>query len=166
MGDRLRILLECLNKLETLLSPMKISSIWETEPMIIKDQPEFLNMAVCGSFSDTPENLLKELWKIEDSAGRNRQNEISKGPRPLDLDILLFGNREIHTEILDVPHPAIKERAFVLQPLLELNAELCEPGSGTVYAGLLEDVENQGIICYKNSEQVKTLLKDRYDRKL
>ena len=166
IGDRLQTLLDCLQKLDNMLSSMRISSIWETEPMIVKDQPEFLNMAVSGSTADTPEKLLKALWEIEDSAGRNREKEVSKGPRPLDLDILLYGNSKIHSEILVIPHPAIRERGFVLMPLKELNPELKEPESGTLYSDFLIDVENQGIICYKSSDQVERLLKDRYGRKL
>ena len=166
LGDRLSILLDCLKKLASLLTDMAYSSIWETEPMIVEDQPEFLNMAVKGLYPGTAEELLKELWKIEDSAGRNRRQEIIKGPRPLDLDLLLFGEERIQTEILQVPHPGIKQRSFVLTPLIELTPALKEPESGILYAGFQQDVENQGIICYKTHDQVATTLKDRYGGKL
>ena len=126
LGERMATLIEAIHKMEVFLKETQYSSIWETAPQMVEDQPAFLNMVFCGAFSGTPEDLIKRLWVIEQEAGRNRKNEIPKGPRPLDLDILLYGEEQIKTEILTIPHPLMTDRAFVLAPLTEIRNNLKE----------------------------------------
>ena len=79
-------------------------------------------MVVCGAVREglTPHDLLAEIHKIEAKYGRNRKKELRFGPRPLDIDIELFGDMEIDDEALTIPHPRMRERAFVLVPFLEI----------------------------------------------
>ena len=158
MGDRLGHLRAAAEQLDEILSEPEMSSVWETEPLIVEDQPRFLNMVFSGGWDGSPEDLLRQLWIIEDAEGRNRSGVRPKGPRPLDLDIILFGDRVIRTGMLTVPHPGVRDRAFVLVPLRELDPELRDPGDGVLYASLIDSIENQGIICYRNREPEGRLL--------
>ena len=164
LGDRMASLIEAIHKMEVFLQETQFSSIWETAPQIIENQPSFLNMVFCGFFSGPPEDLIKRLWVIEQEAGRNRKNEIPKGPRPLDLDILLYGEEQIKTDILTIPHPLMTERAFVLAPLTEIRETLKEPSSGILYRDYLASIVNQDFICYKNQAELKALLEENKDR--
>ena len=114
-----------------------VSRVYETEPVGFTDQPPFLNMVVRLETDLGPEVLLELLRTIEQERGRERTHR--NAPRTLDLDILLYDDREIQHPGLIVPHPRMTERAFVLVPLLELDAELREPGTGRAYAEYLEE---------------------------
>ena len=157
-GDRLSTLLQAIRELENFVKDLKFSSVWETAALIVEDQPPFLNMVVEGQYEGTAEDLIKKLWELENRAGRDRSKEIQKGPRPLDLDILLYGRECINTEILTIPHPGIRERAFVLVPLKELDKSLRDPLTGELYAPCLDAIENQSFICYKNESEFAKLL--------
>ena len=106
--------------LEKLLKNMRCSSIYQTSPQDYLEQDDFFNMVVEGEYEGSPLSLLEEIQKIETVNGRNREREIAKGPRTLDIDILFFGDFSVDLPNLIVPHPQIKKRAFVLIPLLEL----------------------------------------------
>ena len=101
------------------------SSIYETQPQGMKDQPWFLNMVVRVKTDLSARELLQALLDIEGRMGRKRL--VRWGPRVIDLDILLFDREEIHEEDLCVPHPRMTERAFVLVPLLELAPDISLP---------------------------------------
>ncbi len=108
------------------LSCLKTSSIYVTKAMYYENQSDFHNMVVEGNFLGTPQELLSFVNQIESELGRNRSNEFRNGPRSMDIDIELFGNIHINTENLQIPHPRITERCFVLIPMLEIfhkNAE-------------------------------------------
>lgn len=94
------------------------SGLYETEPVGYRHQPRFLNAVACLETALAPEKLLDVLLGIEQAFGRRRT--IRWGPRTLDLDLLLYGERRVHSDRLIVPHPRLFERAFVLVPLLEL----------------------------------------------
>jgi len=94
------------------------SSLYETEPMEIAHQPWFLNCAVALETELMPKRLLKAILGIEQQMGRRRTQP--KGPRSIDIDILLFGNSVVETAGLTIPHPAMHERRFVLVPLAEI----------------------------------------------
>ena len=98
------------------------SSIYETEPVGYIDQQSFLNMTVKVGTSYTPLQLLEVTQKIEDSGGRKRS--VRFGPRTIDLDILLYNHENIKLEQLEIPHPRMLERAFVIAPLLEIEPHL------------------------------------------
>lgn len=111
-------------------------------------QPDFINAAVVLETRLTPEALLQELLSIERRAGRLRDAETAStkwGPRALDLDLLLYGNRVINQPGLRVPHPYLHERAFALVPLAEIAPDMAIPGHGAV-AEVLRRVDAEGIV--------------------
>ena len=112
------------------------------------DQPDFLNLVVAGSTLLTPKDLLKRLQAIETAFGRDRSQERFKGPRTLDIDILLYGNDVITSHDLIIPHPGLTERAFVLVPLLEIAPQLRHPSGGESFASHLAAVSGQGIYLH------------------
>ncbi len=119
----------CLRAIELLekkgITVVKRSSLYETEPWGMKDQPLFLNMAIEIETDLNPVQLLKALKDIEKAAGREKS--CKWGPRILDLDILLFDDIVVHQENLEIPHPLMHERAFVLEPLCEIASGLRHP---------------------------------------
>lgn len=108
------------------------SGLYRNPPMGPADQPDYVN-AVAGLLTRlTPADLLSELLGIERRMGRRRQPVSRWGPRVIDLDLLLYGDRIIDTRNLSVPHPGISRRNFVLFPLLDIAPELAIPGQGKV----------------------------------
>ncbi len=109
-------------ELSAIMSNCIFSSIYKTKAMYVEDQEDFYNMAALGYVEDEADafEFLKTINKIEEKYGRDRDKEIRFGPRSLDIDIELFGNEVINTDILQIPHIRIEERAFVLVPALEI----------------------------------------------
>jgi 2-amino-4-hydroxy-6-hydroxymethyldihydropteridine diphosphokinase len=107
-----------------------VSQLRETEPVGVVDQPLFLNGAVVLDTSLSPRELLDRLLEIERELGRVR--DVRWGPRVVDLDLLVYGDRQIDEPGLRVPHPRLHERRFALEPLAELDPELDVPGLGRV----------------------------------
>jgi 2-amino-4-hydroxy-6-hydroxymethyldihydropteridine diphosphokinase len=106
---------------------LSVSSFYETEPVEFTCQPWFLNCAVELETERMPKQLLSSILSIEQELGRRRQDSRVKGPRVIDIDILLFGNSIIDTPQLTVPHPAMQHRRFVLEPLSEIAPEARHP---------------------------------------
>jgi 2-amino-4-hydroxy-6-hydroxymethyldihydropteridine diphosphokinase len=104
-----------------------VSSFRETDPVGVVDQPRFVNAAAALETSLRPRELLERLLDVERSLGRDRAVEERWGPRTVDLDLLLYGGESIDEPGLEVPHPRLAERAFVLEPLLELDPDLRLP---------------------------------------
>ncbi len=102
-----------------------MSSFYETEPVEVTTQPWFLNCAVKLETEKMPKQLLKGILDVEQEMGRRRTQ--NKGPRNIDIDILLFANSIVETKGLTIPHPALHERRFVLQPLVEIAPEMRHP---------------------------------------
>jgi 2-amino-4-hydroxy-6-hydroxymethyldihydropteridine diphosphokinase len=145
-GDSLRILGEALEALGEALEELRGASIFETEPLHVRDQARFLNTAVAGIYRGEPRELLEELHRIETRFGRDRARERRWGERTLDIDILLFGGRVIsEPPDLEIPHPRLTERRFALTPLLELCPEASDPRTGRPYGELLALLPPQGI---------------------
>jgi 2-amino-4-hydroxy-6-hydroxymethyldihydropteridine diphosphokinase len=107
-----------------------VSRLRETEPVGVAEQPLFLNGAVALDTSLSPRELLDRLLEIERGLGRVR--ELRWGPRVVDLDLLVYGDRQVEEPGLRVPHPRLHERRFALEPLAELDPELDVPGLGRV----------------------------------
>ena len=103
------------------------SSYYSTEPVGYADQPAFLNAAIALETSFAPEDLLDRLLAIERSFGRDRSHGIPNGPRTLDLDLILYGNRVVSTPALQLPHPRMAERTFVLVPMAEIAPRRIHP---------------------------------------
>jgi len=125
IGDRAANLNSAIERLGALGTIEKISSFYETEPVEFTAQPWFLNIAVKLDTEKMPKQLLAGILDIEQQMGRRRTQK--KGPRAIDIDILLFGNSIIDTKGLTVPHPAMHERRFVLEPLAEIAPEVRHP---------------------------------------
>jgi 2-amino-4-hydroxy-6-hydroxymethyldihydropteridine diphosphokinase len=135
LGDRELNLRRALERLEE-LGPVRASSIRETDPVGVTDQPKFLNAAAELATELPPRELLERLLEIERELGRDRAAERRWGPRVIDLDLLLFEEEAIDEPGLTVPHPRLADRRFVLEPLCELNEELTLP-DGTRVQDLL-----------------------------
>ena len=118
----LQLLAGAVEELNRVLVKAKFSSVYRTRAMYVENQDDFYNMTAVGFVADEtkPENLLKTTQKIEAEFGRDRSKEIRFGPRSLDIDIELFGDEKIDTPDLQIPHPRVKERAFVLVPAIEI----------------------------------------------
>jgi 2-amino-4-hydroxy-6-hydroxymethyldihydropteridine diphosphokinase len=114
------------------------SSLYSTEPVGFHAQPRFLNAVVALDTALEPLQLLKNLLAIEQEFGRDRANSFANGPRTLDLDILLFGDLKISELDLEIPHPRLAERAFVLVPLAEIAPQIQIPGQAKTAAHLLQ----------------------------
>jgi 2-amino-4-hydroxy-6-hydroxymethyldihydropteridine diphosphokinase len=147
LGDRLQNLRHALTALRLEgISITRESSIYETEPQEIQHQPWFLNIAVECRTKLFPLQLLAVLRHIEKTLGRDRTAAaISKGPRLIDIDILLYGNTVIDTPELVVPHPRMMDRRFVLAPMAEIAPELRHPVSGLLLRDQLNRIEGQVV---------------------
>jgi 2-amino-4-hydroxy-6-hydroxymethyldihydropteridine diphosphokinase len=108
-----------------------VSTLRDTDPVGVVEQPRFLNGAVAVETELPPRELLERLLAVELALGRTREGP-RFGPRTIDLDLLLYGDVELDEPGLTVPHPRLAERRFVLEPLAELDAELVVPGRGGV----------------------------------
>ena len=128
-----------LKLLPDLVTVSEVSSIYESEPVGVKDQPWFVN-TVCAAYTDlSPQDLLAYLKHIEGQMGRIMS--FKDGPRIIDIDILFYGDHVIDTPDLTIPHPRIAERGFVLHPLSELNPLLFHPVESRTVAQMLSALD-------------------------
>ncbi len=144
VGDRERMLQEALDQLHAPdLTIARLSSVYETEPMEVRVQPWFLNLVAEARTDLFPRQLLARVGKVEQRLGRRRLK--AKGPRTIDIDILLYGNFVVMTPQLTIPHPRLAERRFVLAPLAELAPDLRHPVSRRSIRELLGAISGQSI---------------------
>jgi 2-amino-4-hydroxy-6-hydroxymethyldihydropteridine diphosphokinase len=125
------------------LTVIRASSIYETAPRDVLDQPFFLNQVLEVQTDLFPRQLFERAKQVERKMGRVRSQP--KGPRLIDVDILLYGDAVVHAEGLDIPHVAIAERRFVLEPLSELAPDLRHPVIKKTVRQLLNTVGDQGV---------------------
>ena len=125
VGDRQAYLGKAIERLQTKGRIVSVSSFYETEPVEFTDQSWFLNCAVSLETTEMPEELMATIFEIEQELGRQRVQP--KGPRTIDIDILLIGDKVIDSPELTVPHPAMHERRFVLAPLAEIAPAVRHP---------------------------------------
>jgi 2-amino-4-hydroxy-6-hydroxymethyldihydropteridine diphosphokinase len=147
LGDRAGFLLLAVRgMLAAGLDVIRLSSIYETQPVEYTEQPMFLNLVaeLRGSTLPTPEQTLARLLRIEFALGRTR--DIRLGPRTIDLDLLLFKDEQRDTEFLTLPHPRLHLRRFVLVPLSELVPNLVHPVLQQSISDLLANCEDQSIV--------------------
>lgn len=114
-------------------------------PQIDVDQAVFWNAAAAGSWPGTPEGFLERLLMWESAAGRVRDPLRPKGPRRIDLDLLVFGSEIRRSRRLSLPHPGLVHRRFALEPLLEVWPEALDPESGLPWSRKLQDLPDQGV---------------------
>jgi 2-amino-4-hydroxy-6-hydroxymethyldihydropteridine diphosphokinase len=147
LGDRVANLQHALDSLieSDVLTDATFSSIYETEPVGGPEQDPYLNAVVRGVTPLEPEHLLTAVHRIENQLGRVR--EVHWGPRTVDIDILAYNNLALETPDLVIPHPRAHERAFVLIPWNELDAQFVIAGHGTVQE-CLADVSRDGVELY------------------
>lgn len=145
LGDSPGLIQKAMELLGNYLGDIHCSSLWLSKPRYRLDQPDFINAVVTGLCDMEPGELLKAIQGIEARLGRDRSTVPEKGARTIDIDILLFGRRIIAEEDLIVPHPGMRERKFVLLPLVELDSKLKDPVSGRLFKDFLAELPPQGI---------------------
>lgn len=144
LGDRECLLERALEKLAAAgIRPVRISPVFETQPLERRAQPWFLNMVVEAQTELLPRVLWMRIRRIELELGRRRL--APKGPRPIDIDLLLYGEAVIRTRELIVPHPRMSKRRFVLEPLAELAPQLRRPLDGRPIRRLRETTRRQTV---------------------
>ncbi|HSQ24730.1 MAG TPA: 2-amino-4-hydroxy-6-hydroxymethyldihydropteridine diphosphokinase [Pyrinomonadaceae bacterium] len=146
LGERAgNLLLALRGMMEAAICVCRVSSIYETQPVSEVEQPPFLNMvAEVGNPLPPPEQMMARLLRIEFLLGRIRN--VKDGPRTIDLDLLLYGDLESHTEFLTLPHPRLHERRFVLEPLVELAPLLMHPTLKCTATELLESLQDDSAV--------------------
>jgi 2-amino-4-hydroxy-6-hydroxymethyldihydropteridine diphosphokinase len=136
-GDREANLREAVRRIGALGEVRAVSSFYDTEPVGYREQPRFLNGAILLETELGPQELMGELLSVERSMGRERVGAIAKGPRVIDLDLLLYGDWVLWAEDLILPHPEMQKRRFVLEPLAEIAPEWVHPVLGVTVREML-----------------------------
>lgn len=143
LGQRQENLVAALAQLCAFITLQQISSLYETVPVGYLDQPPFFNVACSGYTSLSPQELLARAKSVEHKVGRRAT--FHNGPRIVDIDVLMYDNLILTQEDLVLPHPRMRERAFVLVPFAEIAPTLRDPVSGNTIAKLQHMVGNQGV---------------------
>lgn len=138
VGDRRAQLGRALAGLDAFAAVTALSSVYETEPVGYAAQPDFWNLVARVATRLEPQDLLGRVKQLEADAGR--RPSFRDAPRPLDVDILLYGSRRIDSPELTVPHPRMLQRRFVLEPLAEIGSELRHPVTGRTIAEHLAEL--------------------------
>jgi len=159
LGDRLEMLRRATARLASrngVSAIAKTSSVWETAPRGIESQPAFLNAVLEVKTRYAPEALLAAALSVERSMGRKRAPGTRWGPRVIDLDLLLLGERVIDSPTLTIPHPRLHERAFVLVPLCEVLPDARHPVHGVPLATLRDGLSEQldGVVRIAGPQQL------------
>ncbi len=150
LGDREKNLEEARDRIAAFVNITRVSSIYETEPVGVKEQPWFLNQVLAGTTTLSPVDLLRRVKKIETEMGRTEG--IRFGPRPIDIDILFYDRVIELSPILTIPHPRLHARAFVLTPLAEIAPEFIHPRLRVPIRTLLDRLESpEDVKPYKPS---------------
>ncbi len=153
LGDRYRQLLAALKLLGPHLGGMEHSSVYESPPWGILDQPSFLNCCCSGRWEGRPQELLRKIKAIEARLGRRPTRRW--GERLIDIDILILGDVVISTADLQIPHPQLANRRFVCRPLADLSPDLVVPGLGASVAALADRLAaSESLNLWREREEV------------
>ncbi len=153
LGNRYQSLLSALVRLAEILGGVEVSAVYETQPWGVADQPNFLNCACRGQFSESPQALLAAVKRIEFDLGRRPTRHW--GERVIDIDILIFGDRAISSPQLTIPHPLIAQRRFVCAPLSDLASDLSiAPDSRSASAVARDLAEKEELAIYRQKGAV------------
>jgi 2-amino-4-hydroxy-6-hydroxymethyldihydropteridine diphosphokinase len=154
LGDRMTNIVRALKMLSENdeIKLEALSSLFETEPVDYVDQPFFINCVAKISTSYNPPSLLKALKSIEKNMGRAPDSHLM--PRPIDLDILLFDNLFLNSQELIIPHPKLKSRRFVLEPLIEIAPDIIDPVVSAPLSAYLVIVSDQKLLRIPDSKEV------------
>jgi 2-amino-4-hydroxy-6-hydroxymethyldihydropteridine diphosphokinase len=144
LGDRLTNLQRAVSLLQRRVRVLKVSDVYETEPWGVTDQPRFLNCALEGETTLTPPELLEYIKSFEQEMGRTASERY--GPRVIDVDILLYDELIYLDERLEIPHPRMSERRFVLVPLAQLAPDTLHPVKKETMAALLARLPDEGDV--------------------
>jgi 2-amino-4-hydroxy-6-hydroxymethyldihydropteridine diphosphokinase len=144
LGQRRQLLLSAIERLGRVGSVVSVSSVYETQPLEVTDQPWFLNCAVAIETNYPPEQLLREILAIERDMGRERTRK--KGPRKIDIDILLFGDGVVESPQLAIPHRSMHGRRFVLEPLAEIAPDARHPLLKKTVRELLTELRDTQVV--------------------
>lgn len=148
LGERLANLSFGLQRIRQVADAVVVSSVYETEPRYVENQPSFFNACCTGCTRLTPRQMLAHLQDSERSAGRHRGGP-RYGPRILDLDLLLYESAVIRLPELTVPHPGLRERPFILVPLAEIAGDwvVPDPGGGAdrTVRSLVDEAGDAGV---------------------
>jgi 2-amino-4-hydroxy-6-hydroxymethyldihydropteridine diphosphokinase len=147
LGDRQNNILNAIEYLSSndVVSDVKLSSFYETEPVGNLNQPWFLNNVITGYTGLTLNQLIEKCKSIESSLGR-KHKDIKWQAREIDIDIIFYGKTSLHSETLTVPHPRMHERKFVLIPAVEIAAEIVHPEFGKTMKELLISCPDNSIV--------------------
>jgi 2-amino-4-hydroxy-6-hydroxymethyldihydropteridine diphosphokinase len=156
LGDRESALCSAIAALRLLGSVEANSSFYETAPVGLLEQPDFLNAVVELRTDLQPQPLMTALLQIEQQHGRDRSASVPKGPRTLDLDLLTYANVVMETPTLTLPHPSLAERPFVLVPLMEIAPDWRHPVSGKTAAELLAEISQPGAEFDRSTRKLKS----------
>jgi len=148
LGNRKNNLEEAIRQIGEFAAIKKASSIYETEPWGLKDQPKFLNQVIFVVSILGANELLSRLKKIEQQMGRKKS--VRFGPRLIDLDILFYDDLIMKTDNLTIPHPYLAERAFVLVPLAEIAPKLVHPQRLKTIKALMKEVDPSSVSLRKD----------------
>jgi 2-amino-4-hydroxy-6-hydroxymethyldihydropteridine diphosphokinase len=144
LGDRLQNLREAARRLAARMSIVRVSDVFETKPWGVTDQPKFLNCALEAETELELLALLEFVKRVEREMGR--AESVRYGPRLIDIDILMYGERILKNDVLEIPHPRMRERRFVLAPLAQIAPELRVPTSGETVSALLRKLPDNGDV--------------------
>ena len=142
LGDRRAAMRSAVEEIRTVVDDLRVSSLYESAAWGVTDQPAFLNAVVRGRTTMEPLDLLDAVQAIERQLGRVREQHW--GPRLIDIDLLLYGNGIVDEPRLQIPHPYLTQRGFVLRPLADLAAGLTLP-DGSLVGELLTTVDQSGL---------------------
>lgn len=151
IGDREDNVSTALQLLKNKTRLLKVSSTYETEPMYVEDQNWFLNCVAKIETDIPPRNLLRYLKDIERKMGRKKV--VRYGPRIIDLDILFYGNEIVKQKDLEIPHPKIQERPFVLIPLVEIEPDHVHPLQQKTVLKLLSELNSEKSVIKQKQKQ-------------